>query len=135
MKTLTRVEIRDMLPLEIPAELERLEATIPIECVEVGQIRRFIAEGFITAQEIRDENGRSSHMLGWHLAPDGTFWVDLLISLARPMPFERIEKVVTGLALSKGAKCLRCSTVRSGMAKWAQAAGWKAEMVVLTKVL
>jgi len=135
VKTLTQVQLVDLLPTEVPADLERLEATIPIECAEVGQLRRFIQEGFITAQCVKDEHGRESHMIGWHLAPDGTFWVDLLIALKHPMPFERIEKVVTGLAIAKGAKCLRCSTVRAGMAKWAQAAGWRAEMVVMTKVL
>lgn len=115
--------------------LARFELATPIECWEPGQWHRSITEGFITAHVIKDERGRESHMIGFHISPDNTFWVDLLIALDHPIPFARIEKVITGLAISKGAKCLRCSTARAGLAKWAQAAGWKPEMVVMTKVL
>lgn len=137
MKTISPVQLIDLLPEELPAMLKAFEFAAPIMARKPGAIKRMIDEGFLhTCKLVDTAVGIDSHMVCWHLSADGGFWLDVLLALnPNPLPHGVVIKTMEGFAIAKGANYIRWVTMRKGIVRWAHQAGYTPEAVILTKEL
>lgn len=138
MQTLNPEQIIDLLPVNVAEAdpiLKEFEAAAPIECRTPGYCKRLVQEGFMTLTLVKWE-GKRAYLLGWHITADHGFLLDLVQTLHSGCPMPVGIEATEELARKQGARYIRWTTLRKGIAKsLADRYGYQPEAVILTKVL
>jgi hypothetical protein len=137
MRTLSQDQIVELLPCEgalVDEALRKFESAAPLLCREAGRMKHLVDEGWIKLGLVQ-VNGVDAFVIGWRLAPDGGFWVEVAQSLGSGASLRSFIAIVDRLAVEARAPYVRCATYRRGLVRMLRGAGYVPEAVVLTKVL
>jgi hypothetical protein len=134
VKLLSTEQLIELLPVNDTDVFRQFEIAAPIMARDPGYIKWLVDEGWLTVRQL-NHNGKPSHLFGWHMSADGGFWLDVVFALSDPIPQERFIEQIEAFARGQMAKYIRWVTLRRGIVRWAEQAGYTPEAVILTKLL